>query len=39
MSNIKKHERDPSDLDFMHNALKLRSEMMNLLLRDFGIKK
>lgn len=39
MSNTKKSQRAKSDAEFYTNAKKLRREMRDLMLRDFGIKK
>lgn len=36
--SVPKNKRDLSELEFFHNALVLRKEMTDLLLRDFGIK-
>lgn len=36
--SVVKNKRTLSDLEFFHNALMLRKEMTDLLLRDFGIK-
>ena len=36
--SVIKNKRSLSELEFFHNAIKLRREMTSLLLRDFGIK-
>lgn len=36
--SVPKNKRSLSELEFFHNALMLRKEMTELLLRDFGIK-
>lgn len=36
--SVIKNKRSLSDLEFFHNAIKLRKEMTDLLLRDFGVK-
>lgn len=36
--SVIKNKRSLSDLEFFHNAIKLRTTMTDLLLRDFGIK-
>ena len=36
--SVPKHKRSESPMDFLHNALSLRREMTELLLRDFGVK-
>lgn len=36
--SVPKNKRTMSELEFFHNALVLRKEMTELLLRDFGIK-
>ena len=36
--SVPKNKRTLSELEFFHNALVLRKEMTELLLRDFGIK-
>ena len=35
---VPKHERSLSPMEFLHNALVLRREVTELLLRDFGVK-
>lgn len=37
--SVIKNKRGLSDLEFFHNAIKLRKRMTELLLRDFGIKQ
>ena len=39
MSNVIKNKRNLSDFEFSRNLIKLRKEMTDLLLRDFGLKK
>ena len=36
--SVIKNKRSLSELEFFHNAIKLRKEMTSLLLRDFGVK-
>ena len=36
--SVIKNKRSLSELEFFHNAIKLRKEMTGLLLRDFGMK-
>lgn len=36
--SVIKNKRSLSDLEFFHNAIKLRKNMTDLLLRDFGVK-
>lgn len=36
--SVIKNKRSLSDLEFFHNAIKLRTTMTDLLLRDFGVK-
>lgn len=36
--SVRKPDRSQSKADFMHNALRLRKEVTELLLRDFGVK-
>ena len=36
--SVIKNKRSLSELEFFHNAIKLRKEMTDLLLRDFGVK-
>ena len=36
--SVPKHKRSESPMEFLHNALNLRREMTELLLRDFGVK-
>lgn len=36
--SVRLPDRKPSEADFINNALKLRKEMTELLLRDFGVK-
>lgn len=36
--SVPKHKRSESPMEFLHNALSLRREMTELLLRDFGVK-
>lgn len=36
--SVLKNKRNLSDLEFFHNAIKLRKEMTELMLRDFGVK-
>lgn len=36
--SVRKPDRTQSKADFMHNALRLRKEVTELLLRDFGVK-
>ncbi len=36
--SVPKHKRSESPMEFLHNALGLRREMTELLLRDFGVK-
>ena len=36
--SVIKNKRSLSSLEFFHNAIKLRKEMTELLLRDFGVK-
>lgn len=36
--SVRVPDRSRSKADFMHNALRLRKEVTELLLRDFGVK-
>ena len=36
--SVPKHKRSESPMEYIHNALVLRREMTDLLLRDFGVK-
>ena len=36
--SVIKNKRSLSELEFFHNAIRLRKEMTGLLLRDFGVK-
>lgn len=39
MSSVPKHKRKESSVEFYHNFLKLRKEVIMILMRDFGIKQ